>query len=169
MYTSARDAAGYATLRALREASSFRRRKRVCSLGCDVGEEEDALATTLASRSLDRGGFYIGEEPCAAERPESRSLSLASDVSHLVDSRDSEERLMGLCLPLDTSLIFSVQETRVECEEYIVQERMPDVVEERNDGFELHTLEDCLQCHSAARVAELRHARAKAGDCSGVG
>lgn len=58
MYTSARDAAGYATLRALREASSLRRRRRVCSLGCDA-EEEDPLLATLASRSLERSGFYM--------------------------------------------------------------------------------------------------------------
>ncbi|KAG0418966.1 hypothetical protein HPB47_004464 [Ixodes persulcatus] len=165
MYTSARDAAGYATLRALREASSLRRRRRVCSLGCDGGEE-DALLVTLAGRSLERSGFYIGEEPSPEDRAGSRTASVASDISHLTarpEMRDAEEKFMGLCLPVDTSLIFTVREEEGSCEECERPPTIPEVAEDRNDGFELHTVENCLQCHSVARVAELRLSRTNGG------
>ncbi|KAM7287109.1 rapamycin-insensitive companion of mTOR isoform X2 [Ixodes scapularis] len=170
MYTSARDAAGYATLRALREASSLRRRRRVCSLGCD-GAEEDALLATLAGRSLERSGFYIGEEPSPEDRAGSRTASVASDISHLTarpEMRDAEEKFMGLCLPVDTSLIFTVREEEGLCEECERPPTIPEVAEDRNDGFELHTVENCLQCHSVARVAELRLSRTNGDGHPGV-
>lgn len=171
MYTSARDAAGYATLRALREASSLRRRRRVCSLGCDA-EEEDTLLATLASRSLERSGFYIGEEPSLEDRVGSRTASVASDISHLTarpEMRDAEDKFMGLCLPVDTSLIFAVREEEGSCDECDRPAPIPEeTVEDRNDGFELHTIESCLQCHSVARVAQLRLSRAS-GDGHPVG
>ncbi|CAN8003661.1 unnamed protein product [Ixodes hexagonus] len=169
MYTSARDAAGYATLRALREASSLRRRRRVCSLGCD-GEEEDTLLASLTSRSLERSGFYIGEQPSPEDRVGSRTASIASDMSHLtarVDTREAE-KFMGLCLPVDTSLIFAVREEEGTCEECDRPATIPEVAEDRNDGFELHTIDSCLRCHSVARVAELRRSRAN-GDGLPVG
>lgn len=171
MYTSARDVAGYATLRAVREASSMRRRrKRVCSVGCDVGEPVDLFGSPHASWSLDRGGFYIGEEPYLDDAASTRTMSVSSNTSGAksVTGR-AEEKFMGLCLPVDTALIFSVCDEvqppaggggREEGEPCPPQSVEP----ERSDGFELHTPQDCLLCHSVERVARMKRERADGPD-----
>lgn len=166
MYTSARDVAGYATLRAVREASSMRRRrKRVCSAGCDAaGEPGDLFGSPHASWSLDRGRFYIGEEPCPDDAASTRTMSVSSNASGARPAAGrSEDKFMGLCLPIDTALVFTV------CEE--VRPASPSPPQrpsgkepERSDGFELHTPQDCLLCHSVERVARMKRERADGPD-----
>ncbi|XP_065290010.1 rapamycin-insensitive companion of mTOR [Dermacentor albipictus] len=165
MYTSARDVAGYATLRAVREASSMRRRrKRVCSVGCDGAEQHGELFSplSLVGWSLDRSGFYIGEEPYPDDATSIRTMSMSSTASAATarsSARRSEERFMGLCLPVDTALIFSVYDQVQPSmggngEDKITE--LAENVEERSDGFELHTPRECLLCHSIERVAKMK-------------
>ncbi|KAH9366540.1 hypothetical protein HPB48_010306 [Haemaphysalis longicornis] len=179
MYTSARDVAGYATLRAVREASSMRRRrKRVCSVGCDVvgGDPVDLFGSPHASWSLDRGGFYIGEEPCLDDAASTRTLSVSSNTSGtktVAAGRADEDKFMGLCLPVDTALIFTVCDdvrppTDGAAEEPpsppLLPEQQSVEEPERSDGFELHTPQDCLLCHSVERVARMKRERAGGPD-----
>lgn len=76
---------------------------------------------------------------------------------------------MGLCLPVDTALIFTVCDEvqppaggggSEEGEPYPPQSVEP----ERSDGFELHTPQDCLLCHSVERVARMKKERADGPD-----
>ncbi|KAK8765220.1 hypothetical protein V5799_032173 [Amblyomma americanum] len=176
MYTSARDVAGYATLRAVREASSMRRRrKRICSVGCDGTEQHSDLFTpSFASWSLDHGGFYIGEEPYPDDATSIRTMSMSSTASVATawsSARRPQERFMGLCLPVDTALIFSVQDS-VQLPSCANGEDkaagLVENVEQRDDGFELHTLQDCLLCHSIERVAKMKEKHADSSAVSTV-
>ncbi|KAL1438612.1 hypothetical protein MTO96_047969 [Rhipicephalus appendiculatus] len=165
MYTSARDVAGYATLRAVREASSMRRRrKRVCSVGCDGTEPHGELFSppSFAGWSLDRSGFYIGEEPYPDDTTSIRTMSMSSTASAATarsSAGRSEERFMGLCVPVDTALIFSVYDHVQPSTAGNGEDKLSEVtenVEERSDGFELHTTRECLLCHSVERVAKMK-------------
>ncbi|KAL3226573.1 hypothetical protein MRX96_024911 [Rhipicephalus microplus] len=165
MYTSARDVAGYATLRAVREASSMRRRrKRVCSVGCDGTEPHGELFSppSFAGWSLDRSGFYIGEEPYPDDTTSIRTMSMSSTAS-AATARSSagrtDERFMGLCVPVDTALIFSVYDHVQPSTGGSGEDKLSEgteSVEERSDGFELHTTRECLLCHSIERVAKMK-------------
>ncbi|XP_064476967.1 rapamycin-insensitive companion of mTOR-like [Ornithodoros turicata] len=163
-YTTARDAAGYATLRSLRAASAQRRR-RVCSLG--GGADVDvALGTDVpfTSQSLDHGKFFLGDDPLVEVSSEWRCSSVASGGSHSSGKScdgEQEVKYMGLCLPVDTRLIFTVQEAyrprpaEVVCPAGETSTTVAST-EERTDGLELHTPESCLLCH---RVAPPNHTR----------
>ncbi|KAH7935141.1 hypothetical protein HPB52_004529 [Rhipicephalus sanguineus] len=176
MYTSARDVAGYATLRAVREASSMRRRrKRVCSVGCDGTEPHGELFSppSFAGWSLDRSGFYIGEEPYPDDTTSIRTLSMSSTASAATarsSAGRSEERFMGLCVPVDTALIFSVYDHVQPSMGGNGEDKLSEVtenVEERSDGFELHTSQECLLCHSVERVAKMKERLAGSPEKSG--
>ncbi|KAH8035185.1 hypothetical protein HPB51_004426 [Rhipicephalus microplus] len=177
MYTSARDVAGYATLRAVREASSMRRRrKRVCSVGCDGTEPHGELFSppSFAGWSLDRSGFYIGEEPYPDDTTSIRTMSMSSTAS-AATARSSagrtDERFMGLCVPVDTALIFSVYDHVQPSTGGSGEDKLSEgteSVEERSDGFELHTTRECLLCHSIERVAKMKERLAGSPEKSGV-
>ncbi|KAH6941719.1 hypothetical protein HPB50_022930 [Hyalomma asiaticum] len=175
MYTSARDVAGYATLRAVREASSMRRRrKRVCSVGCDGTEPHGELFSppSFAGWSLDRSGFYIGEEPYPDDTTSIRTMSVSSTASAATarSAGRSEERYMGLCVPVDTALIFSVYDQVLPSTGGNGEDKMAELVEnveERSDGFELHTSKECLLCHSVERVNKIKERLAGSPEKSG--